>query len=180
MTKYIMILAAMMMFAACDGGGDDGNDETPQNDNDTAGCTGCHAWDTCVGNTCVFNATSQWDITAVSGQITENNGSLPWDTLDDPDGLICVTINGQESCTEADVDTFYPDWHQKLFENAGGGQIMGGIYIEYWDLDITLEDSENICAGTLTVEDSYFDGGGFAILCDDGVSTASFTLTYQP
>lgn len=178
MMRMFLGLVAVFLLVACGGDGD--SDNNPQNDNDTAGCSGCHAWETCVGTTCVFDSTSQWDVVAESGTVVGQNGSLPWDTFDDPDPLVCVTINGQEKCTEADIDTFYPDWHQKLFENAGGGSIMGGIYVEYWDLDITLADSEAICQGTITINSTYFNAGGVTLQCEDGVSTVSFTLTYQP
>lgn len=54
---------------------------------------------------------------------------------------------------------------------------MGGIYIEYWDEDISFHD--NICAGTVTIERSYFDEGAFAISCGNDVAVAYFSLIYQ-
>jgi len=163
------VIIVLVLFTMGCGEAFDGDGGNPS-------CPKCAKWETCGAAKCTFNNASQWDLVALSGTVTQKGPSGSWDTLGGmPDPYICVTANSQTNCTTAAQDTLSPSWNQVLFQNIGGGALMGGFAIQYYDKDLTVND--NICSGNVTIQETYFNQGGVSFSCNYG--TLSFSLIYK-
>jgi hypothetical protein len=173
-----LVLVALLSACGSDSGDDDeGNNGLPPGTNGDS-CPVCDGWEKCQVSACVFDPASQWYLAAVSGHVSEQNSlGDAWDALGGaPDPYVCVTVNGKRNCTSTAQDSFSPQWNEHVAENVGGGALMGGIYVEFMDEDISSNDF--ICTGNITVDEAYFDQGTFQITCDGGLGYVDFALDF--
>ena len=130
--------------------------------------SGCNRGFMCQGVSCVLDPLSLWSITVTSGKISERDPTgASWDTFGGaPDPLVCLTINGQRSCTRTAQDTISPVWNQS-FPPATAASLASGVSVEIWDEDVSSNDP--ICgSGTLTVSKDQFAQGTWGASCAEG------------
>jgi hypothetical protein len=162
---FVFILASGVIACGSETGGDNP-------------CALCAGWEKCVANVCTFNPASQWDLIAQSGLVAERNSAgETWDALGGaPDPYVCVTLNGATKCTTAAQDTFSPAWYEKLVSKGGGGSLMGGIAIGFYDDDVSNPDT--ICSGNVTVSEESFALGSFTKNCAQSLGSITFQLQF--
>ncbi len=121
----------------------------------------CGAGYRCVGTTCEVDPGAYWVITATSGTVST---AFSWDAGGGaPDPFVCITLNGARTCTPAANDSFFPTWNHP-FPAAPAGMLMSGIFVEYWDEDLTTNDA--ICLGsTIRIDAARFASGGGTVTC---------------
>jgi hypothetical protein len=119
-----------------------------------------------------------WILSVTSGTVASRNASgSHWDAdLSAPDPKVCLTINGNRSCTQSIQDTLSPVWN-KNFPAATATALQAGVFLEYLDTDLTSDDP--ICSGTLSVTSSTFASGSWGFSCQSGLSQVSIGLTAQ-
>ena len=178
MIRYAFGLCVVL--AACTSGGGGGGGNGGGGGGGGSGCVSCNPWQTCVGSTCVLSGSSQWDLIADVGVVSQKNSlGNAWDALGGlPDPKFCVTYNGARACTPARQDTLTPVWGTKLLSRVGAGGLMGGFAVEYIDEDLSSDDP--ICGGNVTIDAAAFSAGVVNFHCSNTASGFDFILTYAP
>lgn len=168
MTRSILVGVTIAM-AACGASGGGGG-----------GCLSCNPWETCTAGTCVLSGSSQWDLIADRGTVSEKDSAgASWDALGGlPDPKVCVTYNGMRGCTSAKPDTLMPIWGSKLLSRVGAAALMGGFNVEYLDEDLSSDDT--ICGGNVTIDAAAFRSGTITFTCQKTSSSFDFVLSYAP
>jgi hypothetical protein len=154
-------------------------DDDPNGGGDKNACDSCELWERCSENACVFNPASQWDLVVVDGVVsTHDSSGSTWDALGGlPDPFVCLTVNGITKCTVPRQDTTNPSWNSTLFHGVGAGSLIGGMYFELYDEDVTSDDT--MCWGNSTVDEPSFYSGSFRIECSSINSHVNFRLDYS-
>ncbi|HND11778.1 MAG TPA: hypothetical protein PKO07_14170 [Pseudomonadota bacterium] len=145
----------------------------------TTGCLGgCARGFRCQVSSCVLDATGFWTVRITSGTVASRNASgSHWDTdLSDPDPKVCLTINGNRSCTRTIADTLSPVWNTD-FSAASATALQAGITVEYLDTDLAFDDP--ICSGNLAVSASDFASGTWGFTCQSGLGQVRAQLLAQ-
>lgn len=173
-----MVCAGLFAIAGCGSG--PGPTPTPTPDGGTVtGCPlGCDRGFVCQASSCVLDPTGRWVVRVTSGTVATRNGSGGyWDAdFSAPDPKVCLTINGNRTCTKTIQDTHSPVWDTD-FPAAAATALQAGANIEYLDTDLTSDDP--ICSGTLSVKSSDFADGTWGFTCQGGLGQVSARLTAQ-
>lgn len=184
-TKYVvgLLFSGMLLWSGCDGtgspgpGGGTGGGGT--GGGGTVGCpSGCSRGFICQSSSCVLDPTGRWVLRITSGVVASRNSSgSNWDAdLSAPDPKVCLTINGNRSCTRTIQDSYTPLWNTD-FPAATATALQSGVNIEYADADLTVDDP--ICSGMLSATASDFQSGSWGFLCQSGQSRVNAQLIAQ-
>lgn len=112
----VVWVAVGVSSLGCAGGGGGGGGNSPP----PTGCGSCAPWEFCGGSTCQFDTSSQWDVIAENGTVSQRDSlGETWDAFGGaPDPFVCMTLNGTTKCTVPRADTFTPTWNTTLFQTA--------------------------------------------------------------
>ncbi len=132
----------------------------------TKNCTTCAKGFKCgTSGKCELNPTGMWVPTVTKGFISAKRpDGKDWDALGGkPDPIVCLTIAGDRTCTDAAKDTLKPTWN-KAFPAASATALQSAVKVEFADLDISAHDL--ICKiSNVVVTLGDFKAGGFSVTC---------------
>jgi hypothetical protein len=131
----------------------------------------------CTGEgTCELDPSREWVITVTSGTVATTMGGAEWDAFGGaPDPEVCLTLGTQRLCTPEATDTFTPVWNTAMGP-ATAGVLEAGIFVEYFDVDVTTNDE--ICgSATVVITPGNFMVGGGSVGCG---ATGNFNYTVTP
>lgn len=155
------------MTAAADMGGTEKKCTPPQ----------CQPGYRCQEGSCVVDGDGLWVLTITTGSIEDKNTSgEAWDPLSGlPDPMVCLTIAGNQQCTEYKDNTLSPNWNHSLPAYTASALLLG-VTVEILDYD-PVGANDVICPkGTVLLRREDLGARSWRARCDQG----GFEATLRP
>lgn len=158
----------------CDSSGCEGGGADSACGSGGAACTVCGTNQTCASGACIVAPNSQWDIVAVSAQLsaTDANGNS-WDPFGGlPDGYMYVEAGGNAEPmvtgqSKTICDTLSPSWNQTILSGVTARTLFDHFQISVYDQDDFSPD-DLMCTAT-DLKNSFFDAM-VMVVCTNGTT----------